>query len=453
MPNAQPARRRPVLAGPSSLLATTPATAVTTTLATALTVMAAVVVATASVVLPTAAPAGASGGDRWAGRIIRLGAIFSTTGIGAPYGPEQTAGARLAVAQINASGGVHGAKVRLTVRNDNSDAATSGVRMRTLISDDKVLAVLGPTFSNSAAVADPLADQLRTPVLAVSNTGPGIVGQCAYPCNWIFRDSLGEAVMLPAGIDTYVATASPARASVIYPGGDAYGASSAQIAAQALAAAGVQVLGSVMVTDPTQPDGPVGTALAGDPTVVVITASSAVADGHIMTSLRAQGFTGQILGGNAFNSPVAGTTAGEASLGARSAAGWFLGSPSAANRAFVAAYEARYGKAPDQFSALAYTGVRLLADAAGAADLGFRSVAADRAKLKASLASVKAVTPQGLFQFTADHNPVQPIWLVAMNGHGGYRLVKVLPRTVSREGATTGPTTAAATGTQGTSGT
>ncbi len=382
---------------------------------------------------------GAASARPWAGRTIRLGAIFSTTGIGISYGPEQTKGARLAVAQINAAGGVRGAKVRLTVLNDNSDPATSATRMRTLVTDDKVLAVLGPTFSNSAASADPVADQLQTPVLAVSNTGPGIVGTCAYPCSWIFRDSLGEAVMLPAGVDTYVAAAHPARASVIYPANDAYGASSGQIAAQALTAAGVQVLGSVVVTDPTQPEGPVGSALAGNPTVVVITASSAVVDGEIIKGLRAQGFTGQILGGNAFNSPAAGTTAGSASTGARSAAGWFLGSATKANRAFVAAYKARYGTAPDQFSALAYTGVRLLADAAGAAPLTNRSVAADRAKLKSSLASVKAATPQGLFQFTADHNPVQPIWLVAMNGHGGYRLVKVLPRTVSREGATTGP--------------
>ncbi|HEX3947456.1 MAG TPA: ABC transporter substrate-binding protein [Acidimicrobiales bacterium] len=399
--------------------------------------------AIALAIAPSALPAAAasSSGRQWAGRTIQLGAIFSTTGIGISYGPEQIKGARLAVAQINAAGGVKGAKVRLTVLNDDSDPATSATRMRTLATDDKVLAVLGPTFSNSAASADPIADQLRTPVLAVSNTGPGIVGTCAYPCSWIFRDSLGEAVMLPAGVDAYVASAHPARASVIYPDADAYGASSGQIAAQALTAAGVQVVGSVVVTDPTQPEGPVGDALAGNPTVVVVTASSAVVDGEIIKGLRAQGFAGQILGGNAFNSPVAGTTAGTASQGARSAAGWFLGSTTKANRAFVAAYKARYGTAPDQFSALAYTGVRLLADAAGAARLGFRSVAADRAKLKSSLAAVKAVTPQGLFQFTADHDPVQPIWLVAMDGHGGYQLVKVLPRTVSRRDAITAPTT------------
>jgi len=389
-----------------------------------------------------AVPAGAASGDRpWAGRTIHLGAIFSTTGIGVSYGPSQTSGARLAVAQINAAGGVRGAKVKLTVVDDASDPATSAERMRTLITDDHVMAVLGPTFSNAASSADPVADQLQTPVLAVSNTGPGIVGTCAYPCTWIFRDSLGEAVMLPAGVDAYVATAHPARASVIYPDGDPFGASSGQIAAAALTGAGVQVVGSVVVTDPTHPEGATGDALTGNPTMVVVTASSAVVCGQIMKGLRAQGFTGQILGGNAFNSPVAGTTAGAASQGARSAAGWFLGSTSKTNKAFVAAYKARYHKAPDQFAALAYTGVRLLADAAGAASLRLTatSTVSDRAKLKSSLASVKAATPQGLFQFTADHNPVQPIWLVAMNGNGGYRLVKVLPRTVSRGGLAAGP--------------
>jgi branched-chain amino acid transport system substrate-binding protein len=375
-------------------------------------------------------PAGAtsSGAHPWAGRTITLGAIFSTTGAGLAYGPEQTKGAQLAVRQINAAGGVRGAKVRLTVVNDGSDPATAASLMQTLITKDRPLPVLGPTFSNAAASADPIADRLKTPVLAVSNTGPGIVGDCSYPCTWIFRDSLGEATSLPANIDTDVAQAKPAAAAVIYPANDPFGASTAQIAAQSLASAGVQVPTPVVVPDPTQPTAAVAQALAGSPAVVVVTGSSALISGGLITALRTAGFTGQILGGNAFNSPVAVKTAGAAGVGARSAAAWFLGNTSAANEAFVSAYRKAYGAAPDQFSALAYTGVRLLADAAASAKLGFKSVAADRANLKASLAKVHSSTPLGTFQFTADHDVDQPIWIVAMNGTDGYRLVQKLPR-------------------------
>jgi len=41
--------------------------------------------------------AGAETAGPWSGRVIRLGAIFSTTGAGTAYGPQQVKGARLAV--------------------------------------------------------------------------------------------------------------------------------------------------------------------------------------------------------------------------------------------------------------------------------------------------------------------------------------------------------------------
>ena len=99
----------------------------------------------------------------------------------------------MAVSQINAAGGIKGATVHLVIDNDDSLPAESAAVMGSLITSQNVLAVLGPTFSNSAAAADPVADSLSTTVLAVSNTGPGIVGSCPYPCSWIFRDSLGDA--------------------------------------------------------------------------------------------------------------------------------------------------------------------------------------------------------------------------------------------------------------------
>jgi branched-chain amino acid transport system substrate-binding protein len=383
------------------------------------------------VVTGGSAAASAAGARPWAGRTIQLGAIFSTTGTGTAYGPQQVKGAKLAVRQINAAGGVRGAKIRLTIVNDGSVPATAASKMRALITKGKVVAVLGPTFSNSAAAADPVADSLATPVLAVSNTGPGIVGQCAYPCTWIFRDSLGEATSLPANIDTYVARAHPKSASVLYPATDPFAASTAAIGTQALTADGVDVPTPVVVPDPTQPTASVAQALAGNPSVVVVTSSSATAAAEIVKALRTQGFRGQILGGNAFNSKSVAETAGSADTGTQSAAAWFVGNPSKVNRSFVAAYRTRYGSAPDQFAALAYTGVELLATAAGSARLGFTSVAHDRAALKASLATVRVNTPLGRFQFTADHDVDQPIWIVAATNGGGYRLVKVLPRSAS----------------------
>ncbi len=356
--------------------------------------------------------------DQWEGQTISLGSLFSTTGDGVAFGPQQVKAAELAVAEINQDGGVNGAELTLAQRDDTSDPATSAREMKVLIDQRQVIAVLGPTFSNSAAEADPVANQRQTPVLAVSNTGPGIVGDCDYPCEFIFRDSLGEASAIPANIENLVAREDPVKAAVIYPADVPFGETSAQTAAGAFRAGNVKTSVTAI--------GPRGLDAAGFTTdVVMITASSSETAASYVKSLRGRlGYRGPILGGNAFNSPLAATILGPVGKGVQSASAWYAGNTSEENRDFISAYQDRYGETPDQFAAQAYTGVMLLADAAEEADLNFDDIASDRQALKKSLAAVSEETPLGQFSFTPDHDVSQPIWIVAMDGKGGYNLVE-----------------------------
>lgn len=369
---------------------------------------------------------GGDGDDNdWEGQTITLGAIFSTTGDGAPFGPQQVKGAKLAVDEINADGGIEGADLNLVQRDDESDPATSADEMKDLIEQVQAMAVLGPTFSNSAAEADPVANQNKTPVLAVSNTGPGIVGDCDYPCDFIFRDSLGEATAIPANIDNLIARESPKTAAITHPADDPFGETSAQTARTAFRQAGIQ---NAAIIQPDELFGSIRQVPKSAPDVIMITASSGETAADYIKQLRDAGFSGPILGGNAFNSPVVAKAAGADGKGAQSAAAWYAGNTSEENQEFIAEYRSKYGVAPDQFAAQAYTGVKLLADAAEEADLKFDDLAADREALKTSLESVSEETPLGQFSFTPDHDVSQPIWIVAMDGQGGYTLVdKVNP--------------------------
>lgn len=380
--------------------------------------------------------------QKWKGRTISVGAIFSTSGTGQPYGQSQAEGAGLALAQIQAAGGINGASLQLSVVNDESDPATATSQM-TAFASSGALAVLGPTFTNSALMADPVANSLGLPVLAVSNTGPGIVGDCASPCPWSFRDSLGEATAIPANVTTYVTRSRPASAVVVAPQNDTFGRQTGQIATNAFVSAGVRAGAPVLVpvTEPALKQA-LTAALASHPSALMVTASSATLAGTIIDDARSTGFRGAILGGNAFNSPVAAKTAGTAGRGAQSGAAWYSGNTSPINTSFVTAFTQRYHRAPDQFAAQAYTGVKLLAAALQGAPLGFTSVAADRSALRAALARVRLDTPLGPFAFTAQHDVVQPVWVVAMNGKGGYTLVKKVPPSAAKS-PTDGTTTTA----------
>jgi len=367
----------------------------------------------------------ACGGDDdqdWKGETIKLGSIFSTTGDGAAFGPQQVKGAELAIEDVNGEDdGINGAKLELIQKDDKADPTASAEAMKSLIESDEVMSVLGPTFSNSASEADPVANDLKTPVLAVSNTGPGIVGDCPYPCEYIFRDSLAEADAIPANVKTLIDAESPKTAAIVHPAGDPFGESSAATAKDAFKDNGVKV-----TADTTFPAG-LDLALDSMPDVFMVTASSGDAAVQLIKDLRGNGYSGPILGGNAFNSLTASAKAGQDGKGAQSATAWYSGNASEENQEFIADYRAKYNEEPDQFAAQAYTGVQLLAEAADDADLTFDDLAKDRDAIRTALEGVQEETPLGDFKFTSDHDVSQPIWIVQMDGKGGFELVKELP--------------------------
>src|ERR1700694_2532554 len=113
-------------------------------------------------------PGGGTNTNSYSGKTIKFGAILSITGAGGVYGPQGRDGMNLAVKQINSSGGVNGAQIALTINDDASDKAQSAQVAQKLIQEERDLALLGPTLSNSAVAVHPLAESLKNPILAVS---------------------------------------------------------------------------------------------------------------------------------------------------------------------------------------------------------------------------------------------------------------------------------------------
>ncbi len=367
----------------------------------------------------------ASGSDK--GKTLKLGAVFSLTGGGGVYGPQQKQAVQLAVDTINATGGVNGATVSFDVVDDGSTPTQSSQQTETLIQQNQVVALLGPTLSNSAVSAHPKANGFKTPMLAVSTTGLHIVGDCPYPCTYIFRDSLGEATAIPANIKTYVASANPKPKTgvLLYPEDDKFSVDGATIVGQTVTdpSIAIQLLATIKFSksdaDLTQF---VNQAVAKHPDVIFITSLGGI-PAKIMTAARQQGFTGQFLGGNGFNSAAVSKQAANFGKGAQSASAWYLGNDFPSNAEFVKAFKAKYATDPDQFAAQAYTGVLILVDAAKRAKLTYTDLAGDREKLHAALEATNIQTPLGTFQVTSPHDVHQTIWIISMDGQGGFNLV------------------------------
>lgn len=334
---------------------------------------------------------------------LTLGAIVSLTGAAGAEGREQLAAMRLAVEQANRAGGV---PLRLTPVDDGSDPARAAGAMRRLIEAGGAVAVLGPTLSQAALRADPVAERLRTPVLAVSDTAEGVVGP------WVWRDSLGLETSVPAEIASVVQREAPARAVVLQDRGDLVGAEEAQAARRALVRNGVA----------TRVESHVAAALAARSDVVFVGTSFAGTAAAEIRALRGGGFRGTILGGTIVDGATTLRLAGPAARGVESGAAWYAGNGFAANTGFVRAYEQAYRAAPDQFAVQAYVGVQILADALASVDAS-GSLPAQRAELQAALGGVALWTAMGPVRFTPAHDVEQIVWILRADGRGHQRLV------------------------------
>ena len=371
------------------------------------------------------------GGNTYAGKTIKLGAILSITGAGGVYGPQSRDGMKLAVDQINSAGGVNGAMINLTVNDDASLKPQSAQLAQTMIQQDQDLALLGPTLSNSAVGVHPLAESLKTPILAVSTTGIHIVPDCNYPdatpCKYVFRDSLGEQTAIPDNIKSYAADKHPSTGVLLVAQDDKFSSDGGTIVQNTVGQYGITLLATIKFSKTESDLSPYVTqAVQKKPDVIFITSLGGI-PAKIMTEARKLGWTGQFLGGNGFNTATVSKQAGADGMGARSASAWYIGNTFASNADFVNAYKTAYGKDPDQFSAQGYTAIKIIADAAKRANLTFSDLAGDRDKLRAAMETVKIDSPLGPFQFTANHDVKQTVWIIQMDGSGGFTLVHEIP--------------------------
>ena len=371
---------------------------------------------------------GTSTSNSYQGKTIQLGAILSLTQAGGVYGPSSKKGMDLAVEKINNSGGVNGAKIALDTRDDASDKIQSQQVAQTIFQQDQPLALLGPTLSNSAVAVHPLAESLKIPILAVSTTGINIVPNCnapsTVPCTYVFRDSLGEESAIPANIKVYSDAHHPKTGVLMVANDDKFSKDGGTIVAGTVGQYGIQLLATIPFPKATADFAPFVTqAVQKNPDVIFITSLGNI-PANIMREARKQGFTGQFLGGNGFNTAAVSKAAGADGKGAESGSAWYINNTFTSNAGFVQAYRTKYSSDPDQFAAQGYAAILILADAAKRANLTFSDAAGDRTRLRDAMETVNIDTPLGPFQFTSKHDVKQTIWVIQMDGNGGFTLVQ-----------------------------
>jgi branched-chain amino acid transport system substrate-binding protein len=340
---------------------------------------------------------------------VKIGLATSKSGAANFYNPQQTNGAQLAVDQFNATGGFQGGrqKIQLIVEDDGSARDQGITAFKKFIEQDKVAAILGPTLSAVAAGAHPVAQAASTPVIAISNTGLGIVGKCDYgPCDWIFRASLGEQSAVPETVKAATSKLGLKKVVIIYGDGK-FELDDLQIFKDAFKANGVTVAKEIPYRATDVDFAPFVTAAKAENPDAIVADSLAGPAGKILDEVAKQMPGKRVIGGNGLNSAAL-LPNGNAPLMIVGTA-WSKASTDKANTDFIAAYKAKYNADPDQFAAQSYTAMLVLIDA-----MKKTTRMTDRDQVKKALESVSIATPLGQFSFTPDHDVKQPTFVMTV---------------------------------------
>src|SRR5437016_11374801 len=341
---------------------------------------------------------------------VKVGLATSKTGAANFYNPQQTNGAQLAVDEFNAAGGFQGGrqKIQLIVEDDGSVRDQGITVFKKFIEQDKVAAILGPTLSATAAGAHPVAQAASTPVIAISNTGIGIVGKCDYgPCDWIFRASLGEQSAVPETVKA--ATQKLGLKKVVIINGDGkFELDDLQILKDAFKANGVTVAKEIPYRATDVDFAPFVTAAKAESPDAIVASSLAGPAGKILDEVAKQMPGKRVIGGNGLNSSALLANANAPLMIVGTA--WSKASTDKANQDFIAAYKAKYNADPDQFAAQSYTAMLVLIEA-----MKKTTRMSDKEQVKKALEGVSlSATPLGSFSFTSDHDVKQPTFVMTV---------------------------------------
>jgi branched-chain amino acid transport system substrate-binding protein len=340
----------------------------------------------------------------------KIGFALSMTGGAAAYGATQKKGAQLAVDEINAAAGANGLKID-AIFEDDASVPQQGINVfNKFINADNVSMIIGPTLSNTAKVTDRIAQKAGMPVLGVSNTAPGIteIG------NYIFRDSLTEAVVIPHTIKVAKEKFGLKKVAVLYGNDDAFTKGGYVAFKKALKANGLKILTEQTFAKGDRDFSPQLTQIkAMHPDAIIVSALVEEASG-IVSQARQLGIPASvpIIGGNGFNSPALIKNAGKASEGVVVGAAWKLTSSQPLNKKFVADFTAKYGNPPDQFAAQAFAGVHIAYNAIKNA-----GSTTNHKAIRDALAKTKLNTVLGEYSFTAGRDAgYSPVVQIVKNG-------------------------------------
>ncbi|TAG01905.1 MAG: amino acid ABC transporter substrate-binding protein [Burkholderiales bacterium] len=272
---------------------------------------------------------------------IKVAQIVELSGGGTTAGTMYRNGVKLALAEINAAGGIMGRQVAISEMDTQSQPAIAKA-MTVKAIDEGVTAIFGPVFSGSILVSQADSQKAGIP----NFTGGEASNVTAQGNPFIFRSSFNQSMGMPK-VANYLANDLKAKSvAVIFINND-FGKGGRDAILKELGARGVKVAADIS-TDPGQIDF----------SSAVLRAKQANADAlfaylneeesaRLLRELRKQGYDKPLVGETTLMGAKVIELAGAAANGVRGHVGLTVDAPTASIREFAGKFEKEYKSKSD----------------------------------------------------------------------------------------------------------
>ncbi|MCL6611580.1 MAG: ABC transporter substrate-binding protein [Peptococcaceae bacterium] len=348
---------------------------------------------------------------------IKIGFLGDKGGYG---GSECLKGIRMAVDDINRTGGLLGKKVEL-IEGDHGGNSSETVRVTRSLVDRKAAVIIGDNTTGITKLAATVCQDNKVVIISPTASGSGVVEMGDY----IFRIALLDSVAVPAVVKYLAGTLKWKKAALVKNIGRSYTEGLAAIFKPALVRNGIEIVNEQKIRKNDTDFSFQVAALRQSPFDGLIFPGNYTEACPFIKEMRKQGMRQAAVGGDGMYSRQLIENGGTDVEGTLAYAG-FAVDPANANRRtmeFVEKYRAQNNNlTPDVYAAQAYDAVNLAADAIRAAG------SAEPAKFKEKLAETKNWQGvSGTITFDRDREPVKsPVYLMEVKD-GRFVIKAVIP--------------------------
>lgn len=290
---------------------------------------------------------------------IRIGAVYPLTG-GVSYdGITKLNGAKLAVDEINAKGGVLGRPIELLSEDGACNPAQSVASAEKLITQSKVVALLGAICSSATGAIGETIKKYKIPLISGVSTAERLTEQ-NNP--YFFRATTTTTLNGKSMGETLSKIANGKRVAFIVTSDD-WGRSAAQSYGDSLKARGAEIVATEYFDRAETDFAAMLTKIrAAKPDAIISTGGFQNA-ANVTKQARQMGLQQVIIGEGAFTSEAYNKLVDPFTDNVFGIIEWVSVIDSAQNRKFIDDYKAKYKEIPTKFSVAGYQTVYILAQA------------------------------------------------------------------------------------------